>query len=221
MKWRTMWKPQCGAKTRRGTACMAAAIWSTKSKPYTRCKNHGGMSTGPRTAEGIERIRAGGNHAGAVRKAGGQTGSTFRMIDTMRRTHAPHEVRLWFVDLRSKFSSGSDDSALPKEYPLHMTHLLTLILLFVACPLLRAQSSDAPKYRVKLTISARATEDYYNALLSGLSRELRSLGDAVAVDQDPSNELVVVPMQLRSQSGFSTGFAVAATFLRHYSLKDL
>jgi hypothetical protein len=52
-----MRKPRCGAKTRRGTPCQASAIWSTSSKRFTRCKNHGGMSTGPRTPEGIERIR--------------------------------------------------------------------------------------------------------------------------------------------------------------------
>src|SRR5215472_12303404 len=52
-----MKKPRCGAKTRRGTPCQASAIWSTRSRRYTRCKNHGGLSTGPKTAEGIERIR--------------------------------------------------------------------------------------------------------------------------------------------------------------------
>jgi len=49
--------PRCGARTRRGTSCIAAAIWSNKSQRYTRCKNHGGMSTGPRTVAGLERIR--------------------------------------------------------------------------------------------------------------------------------------------------------------------
>lgn len=52
-----MKKPRCGATTRRGTACQASAIWSTRSQRYTRCRNHGGLSTGPKTAEGIERIR--------------------------------------------------------------------------------------------------------------------------------------------------------------------
>jgi hypothetical protein len=49
--------PRCGAKTRRGTACRASAIWSVRSQRYTRCRNHGGMSTGPRTLEGLERCR--------------------------------------------------------------------------------------------------------------------------------------------------------------------
>jgi hypothetical protein len=42
--------PRCGAKTRRGTPCQAGAIWSTRSHRYTRCKNHGGMSTGPKAS---------------------------------------------------------------------------------------------------------------------------------------------------------------------------
>jgi hypothetical protein len=43
--------PRCGAKTRRGTPCLCPAM------PNGRCRLHGGLSTGPRTAEGIERIR--------------------------------------------------------------------------------------------------------------------------------------------------------------------
>jgi hypothetical protein len=44
--------PRCGAKTRRGTSCQAHAI-----KDKRRCRLHGGLSTGPRTLEGRERIR--------------------------------------------------------------------------------------------------------------------------------------------------------------------
>lgn len=41
----------CGAKTRKGTPCRC------KSEPgRRRCKFHGGMSTGPKTLEGRERI---------------------------------------------------------------------------------------------------------------------------------------------------------------------
>ncbi|TDL88025.1 helix-turn-helix domain-containing protein [Meridianimarinicoccus aquatilis] len=41
----------CGARTRKGTACKASPLPGKK-----RCKFHGGMSTGPRTPEGKERI---------------------------------------------------------------------------------------------------------------------------------------------------------------------
>ncbi len=43
--------PRCGAKTRRGTKCLCPAMANG------RCRLHGGLSTGPKTAEGIERIR--------------------------------------------------------------------------------------------------------------------------------------------------------------------
>jgi hypothetical protein len=42
---------RCGAKTRRGTACQCPAMKNG------RCRLHGGLSTGPKTAEGIERTR--------------------------------------------------------------------------------------------------------------------------------------------------------------------
>jgi hypothetical protein len=43
--------PRCGAKTRRGTSCQCPAMKNG------RCRLHGGLSTGARTPEGIERIR--------------------------------------------------------------------------------------------------------------------------------------------------------------------
>jgi len=43
--------PRCGAKTRKGTPCMAPAMKNG------RCRLHGGKSTGPRTPEGKERSR--------------------------------------------------------------------------------------------------------------------------------------------------------------------
>jgi hypothetical protein len=42
---------RCGAKTRHETLCQCPAM------PNGRCRLHGGLSTGPKTAEGIERIR--------------------------------------------------------------------------------------------------------------------------------------------------------------------
>ncbi|OWJ82040.1 HGGxSTG domain-containing protein, partial [Haematobacter massiliensis] len=43
---------RCKARTRKGTSCRC------KSEPgKKRCKFHGGMSTGARTPEGLERIR--------------------------------------------------------------------------------------------------------------------------------------------------------------------
>jgi hypothetical protein len=42
---------RCGARTRKGAPCRAKAL-----PRKTRCKFHGGMSTGPKTAEGRQKI---------------------------------------------------------------------------------------------------------------------------------------------------------------------
>lgn len=44
--------PRCGARTREGRPCRGPAM------PNGRCRMHGGASTGPRTAEGLARLRA-------------------------------------------------------------------------------------------------------------------------------------------------------------------
>jgi hypothetical protein len=44
--------PRCGARGRQTPSCQQPAM------PNGRCRLHGGKSTGPRTAEGLERIRA-------------------------------------------------------------------------------------------------------------------------------------------------------------------
>jgi len=50
-------RPKCGAKTRKGTPCLAPPVWDTYyDRPENgRCRMHGGLSTGP-SLEGIERI---------------------------------------------------------------------------------------------------------------------------------------------------------------------
>ena len=41
----------CGARTKRGTICQSRTLYRSG-----RCKNHGGMSTGPKSAEGKARV---------------------------------------------------------------------------------------------------------------------------------------------------------------------
>ncbi|MDA1023658.1 MAG: HGGxSTG domain-containing protein [Proteobacteria bacterium] len=43
---------RCLAKTRAGGKCQKAAL-----KGKNRCRNHGGLSTGPKTPEGLTRMR--------------------------------------------------------------------------------------------------------------------------------------------------------------------
>ncbi len=63
---------RCGAKTRRGTLCQCPGMANG------RCRLHGGLSTGPKTAEGIERIRR------AVTKHGRYSGAAKRMRSEVR-----------------------------------------------------------------------------------------------------------------------------------------
>ena len=51
-------RPRCGARTRKGTKCKAPAVWDKEhDRPRNgRCKLHGGLSTGPKTREGRQRI---------------------------------------------------------------------------------------------------------------------------------------------------------------------
>lgn len=50
-------RPNCGAKTRKGTPCKAKVYWPYDwDAPAKRCQMHGGLSTGPKTEEGMERL---------------------------------------------------------------------------------------------------------------------------------------------------------------------
>lgn len=51
--------PRCGARARSGGACRQPAMANG------RCRMHGGASTGPRTAEGLEQLRAARTRHGA------------------------------------------------------------------------------------------------------------------------------------------------------------
>ena len=44
--------PRCGAKTRKGHPCLGPKV-----RGCSRCRLHGGKSTGPRTPEGLDRCR--------------------------------------------------------------------------------------------------------------------------------------------------------------------
>ena len=50
----------CGARCRDGHRCLAPPVWdSMMDRPRNgRCRMHGGLSTGPRTPEGLARAIA-------------------------------------------------------------------------------------------------------------------------------------------------------------------
>ena len=49
-------RPRCGARTRAGGRCQAQALLNSRGDPG-RCRMHGGLSRGPTTPEGKERLR--------------------------------------------------------------------------------------------------------------------------------------------------------------------
>lgn len=52
-------RPRCGARTRSGAPCKAPCVWLPGAlEPRKRCRLHGGLSTGPRTVEGLARSLA-------------------------------------------------------------------------------------------------------------------------------------------------------------------
>jgi hypothetical protein len=66
---------RCGAKTRRATLCQSPAMKNG------RCRMHGGKSTGPRTAAGLERSRR------ARLKHGAYSRATRELLAENRRRH--------------------------------------------------------------------------------------------------------------------------------------
>src|SRR5690242_20269817 len=61
--------PRCGAKTRRGTPCQRAKERNPVTGSLKRCRLHGGLSSGPKTAEGRARIAAANWRHGKSSKA--------------------------------------------------------------------------------------------------------------------------------------------------------
>jgi len=84
--------PRCGAATRAGHACRQPAMANG------RCRLHGGKSTGPRTAAGLERSRAArlvhGFRSGrliALRSATAQTARELKQLTRVAQASAPQE----------------------------------------------------------------------------------------------------------------------------------
>jgi len=70
--WKPPWshiggRPACGAKTRQGTPCRNTCIYTNG-----RCKNHGGLSTGPKTTAGRARALSNLKHYRGNAKADGE-----------------------------------------------------------------------------------------------------------------------------------------------------
>lgn len=88
--------PRCGARNRKGKPCQLAAM----SNGTGRCRLHGGKSTGPKTAEGIERIRAARTKHGRYSQA-----------SIARRREAREAIRTLRALLKLDPTGASDEEA--------------------------------------------------------------------------------------------------------------
>ena len=77
---------RCGARNRAGTPC------GNKPLPNGRCRFHGGLSTGPRTADGIERIKAARTKHGAYTADAKQVRSLIRALEQSSREMVKERV---------------------------------------------------------------------------------------------------------------------------------
>lgn len=51
-------RPRCGARCRDGHSCRAKiALNPHTGKPSTRCRMHGGWSSGPKSPQGLHKVR--------------------------------------------------------------------------------------------------------------------------------------------------------------------
>ena len=91
---------RCGAKTRQGTSCQKPAL-----KGRTRCQLHGGMSTGPNTAEGRQRVSK------ANLRHGRRTNA--QIAANRERAQANREIR---AALQERINMMIQDGTLPKNY---------------------------------------------------------------------------------------------------------
>lgn len=84
--------PRCGARTRAGCPCRAPAL-----RGKARCRRHGGASTGPRTAEGLARLRAARTVHGRFSAA--QRAEDRHRIQSLRRSALLVQVMRWLDHL--------------------------------------------------------------------------------------------------------------------------
>lgn len=87
--------PRCGAKTRAGTPCEGPAMWSTRTGRYTRCRLHGGKSTGPRTQDGLERSKRARWSHGRYSVVRRQQRSVVRRLNRLLKLYAATTLRLF------------------------------------------------------------------------------------------------------------------------------
>lgn len=102
--------PRCGARTRVGCPCQAPAIHGKQ-----RCRMHGGRSTGPRTPEGLARLRAAHTVHG---RYGAEARTRDRHLRSIFRRGQVYRAALRYVDrLPSELAARLNPSPPELDFP--------------------------------------------------------------------------------------------------------
>lgn len=127
--------PRCRAKRRNGQACQAPAMWSRRTGRYTRCRLHGGASTGPTTVEGLERCS----------RSNWKHGRRSRAAIEKQRALRDQGRELTAEAKKLQVSAGSLQNLTPRE---RQVRLLMLILLEERLDSLVDECGAARQYRL-------------------------------------------------------------------------
>ena len=106
--------PRCGARTRAGGCCQAPAL-----RGRTRCKCHGGASTGPRTQAGLARVAAAHTTHGRCRQQTWAEFAHLRLVQRCSRVLAQAaRYRLWLpAALRARLEAGEVRELVTPPHP--------------------------------------------------------------------------------------------------------
>lgn len=81
-------RPRCNARTRSGGRCQAQGLLNLAGEPG-RCRMHGGLSTGAKTAEGLERQRQGASESAKKQRAAARAAGRNTLKNPARDADSP------------------------------------------------------------------------------------------------------------------------------------
>lgn len=90
---------------------------------------------------------------------------------------------------------------------------LVIFLLLSSITLNFAENYDWLKFNPKVKVDVSANDNINGEIVSYLSRELRSLGDVIVVDEKPDWTISIVALELTNKGGNNTGVALSILIL--------
>jgi len=92
-----------------------------------------------------------------------------------------------------------------------------LIVVLVSLAVGNSEKTGPPKYTTKVRLDIAANEEIKNEVYSYLSRELRSLGDAKLVEDNPDWTIKVIALQIKTKAGYKSGITLSVVITKRLS----